>query len=147
MSDYREMALDFMNKQATIREMTPAEYVAGVKEAEKQFELLDQVEEEFSDQTMLVADPATAIKERTITCCCCGNQYRLLTRKHLASHGLDYEQYRQLCGYKPDLPLIAKSLQRERRNRMREMRLWQKKEGAQGHEQAQVLPKPKALED
>ena len=43
MADYREMAVEFMNKQAGVRPMSPAEFAQGVKEAEEQFTLYNFV--------------------------------------------------------------------------------------------------------
>ena len=51
---------------------------------------------------------------------------RVITKAHLLTHGLTPESYRELCGYKKGTPLISKSLQRERRNKMSELRLWER---------------------
>lgn len=124
--DYKQMAIDFMDKQASVRPMTPGEYAAGVAEAEEQFRKLYEPAEVVEDTNTLVVDPKTAIKDRSITCCVCGKSMRVITKSHLLSHGLTPESYRELCGYKKGTPLITKSLQRERRNKMSELRLWER---------------------
>lgn len=124
--DYKQMAIDFMDKQASVRPMTPGEYAAGVAEAEAQFRKLYEPAEVMEETTKLVADPKTAIKDRSVTCCICGKSMRVITKSHLLSHGLTPESYRELCGYKKGTPLITKSLQRERRNKMSELRLWER---------------------
>lgn len=124
--DYKQMAIDFMDKQASVRPMTPAEYAAGVAEAEEQFRKLYEPAEVVEDTNTLVADPKTAIKDRSIICCVCGKSMRVITKAHLLTHGLTPESYRELCGYKKGTPLITKSLQRERRNKMSELRLWER---------------------
>ena len=124
--DYKQMAIDFMDKQASVRPMTPAEYAAGVAEAEEQFRKLYEPAEVVEDTNTLVADPKTAIKDRSIICCVCGKSMRVITKAHLLTHGLTPESYRELCGYKKGTPLISKSLQRERRNKMSELRLWER---------------------
>ena len=124
--DYKQMAIDFMDKQASVRPMTPGEYAAGVAEAEEQFRKLYEPAEVVEDTNTLVADPKTAIKDRSIICCVCGKSMRVITKAHLLTHGLTPESYRELCGYKKGTPLITKSLQRERRNKMSELRLWER---------------------
>jgi predicted transcriptional regulator len=72
-------------------------------------------------------DPKKAIKEKTITCVVCGRPFKLLTKKHLATHGLTVEEYREHCGYKKGMPLVCKALQRERRQKMQDMKLWERR--------------------
>jgi predicted transcriptional regulator len=72
-------------------------------------------------------DPKKAIKEKSVTCLECGKSFKILTKKHLATHGLAPEEYKEKWGYKKNTPLVCKSLQRERRKKMKEMRLWEKR--------------------
>ncbi len=71
-----------------------------------------------------------AIKEQSITCLECGKSFKILTKKHLATHGLDADAYREKWGFKRNTPLVCKSLQRERRNKMKSMKLWEKRKRA-----------------
>ena len=48
----------------------------------------------------------------------------------LAQHGLDAESYRRKWGLKVDVPLVCKSLQRTRRKKMKDMKLWEKRRAA-----------------
>ena len=72
-------------------------------------------------------DAKGAIKERTITCLESGKPFKILTRKHLAKYGLTPDEYRAKWGYARDMPLVCKALQRERRKKMRELRLWERR--------------------
>lgn len=67
------------------------------------------------------------ITEKSITCLECGKSFKLLTRRHLLSHGLSADEYRDRWGYPKDIPLVCKSLQRERRKKMKDMKLWEKR--------------------
>ncbi|MDR2489036.1 MAG: MucR family transcriptional regulator [Desulfovibrio sp.] len=67
------------------------------------------------------------IMDKSIPCLECGKSFRLLTRRHLALHGLTAEEYRRKWGYPRDIPLVCKSLQRERRKKMKDMKLWEKR--------------------
>ena len=53
--------------------------------------------------------------------------FKILARKHLASHNLDAAEYREKWGLKKDTPLVCKGLQRERRKKMKDMKLWEKR--------------------
>ena len=57
----------------------------------------------------------------------CGKTFKILTRKHIASHTLDAAAYREKWGLKKDTPLVCKGLQRERRKKMKDMKLWEKR--------------------
>jgi predicted transcriptional regulator len=66
-------------------------------------------------------DPKKTIKGRSITCLECGKSFQVITKKHLASHGLTPEKYRARYGYKKNASLIAKGLAKARRKKMQEM--------------------------
>ena len=72
-------------------------------------------------------DPKKAVKEKSVTCLECGKSFKVITKKHLATHGLTPEEYKAKHGYKKSMPLVCKSLQRDRRKKMKNMRLWEKK--------------------
>lgn len=72
-------------------------------------------------------DPKKSIREKSITCLECGKAFKIITRKHLAVHGLDAAEYREKWGMKKNTPLVCKALQRERRKKMKSMELWEKR--------------------
>lgn len=148
MADYREMAVEFMNKQAGVRPMSPAEFAQGVKEAEEQFRAMYEPEDTMSTEPQYACDPKTAIKDRTITCVVCGKQFKIITKQHLLAHGMTPESYCEFAGYKKGTPLLAKQLQRERRSKMKELRLWERDgSGAQRNKaKAAEATKTKAAE-
>jgi len=67
-----------------------------------------------------------SIKEKSITCLVCGKTMKVITKKHLALHGLDAVSYRDKFGLKKGTPLTCKELQRARRKKMSEMKLWER---------------------
>ncbi|MBD5642159.1 MAG: MucR family transcriptional regulator [Desulfovibrio sp.] len=56
----------------------------------------------------LIMDPAASITDDAIYCCVCGAEFQSLTRKHLAKHDTTPEEYRKVCGFAPDTPLMSK---------------------------------------
>ena len=73
-------------------------------------------------------DPKKSIKEASITCLECGKSFKVITRKHLASHGLAPEESRAKYGFKKTQALACKSLARERRAKMKDMKLWERRQ-------------------
>lgn len=126
MEDYLKEALEIVKAQASVRTMTEEEITSmvqklavGIKTIAEGGEV--EVEEEYA------VDPKKAIREKSVLCCVCGKSFKILTKKHLGSHGLTPDEYREKFGYKKKQPLVCKSLQRERRKKMKEMKLWTKR--------------------
>lgn len=65
-------------------------------------------------ETNKVLDPKKSIQKNKVVCLECGKEFRMLSGKHLASHGLDSKAYRKKYGFPTRQPLCAKSLSEER---------------------------------
>lgn len=126
MEDYLKEALEIVKAQASVRTMTEDEITSMVQKLAAGIKTIAEGGELASEEESAV-DPKKAIREKSILCCTCGKSFKVLTKKHLASHGLTPEEYREKYGYKKKLPLVCKSLQRERRKKMKEMKLWTKR--------------------
>ena len=72
-------------------------------------------------------EPKKSIREKSITCLVCGKTMKVITKKHLALHGLDAVSYREKFGLKKGTPLTCKELQRTRKQKMTEMKLWERR--------------------
>lgn len=127
MDEYLKQALEIIKAQASVRTMGEEEIstmlrglAASIKKIAEQPVILDENHKP-------VLDPAKTIKDKSITCLECGKGFKILTRKHLAAHGLTLSEYRDKYGFKKGIPLVCKTLQRERRKKMKEMKLWEKR--------------------
>ena len=131
MNDYLKEALALVRAQASVRVMSEDEIMAMVKKLTVE---LGQIAEgpavEACEVEATHEDPRKSIKEKSITCLECGKTFKILPRKHLATHGLDAAQYREKWGFKKGTPLVCKGLQRERRKKMKDMALWERRRGA-----------------
>ncbi len=129
MDDYLKEALDIVKAQASVRIMAEDEIISMVRRLSSDIKNVAEgescVEELVSADVQ--SDPRKSIKEKSITCLECGKTFKILPRKHLASHGLDAVEYREKWGLKKDTPLVCKGLQRERRKKMKDMKLWEKR--------------------
>ncbi len=68
-----------------------------------------------------------SITDKSITCLCCGKKCKVLNRKHLSSHGLTPQQYKIKFKLPKDTPLTSKDLAKSRKEKMNEMRLWERR--------------------
>ncbi len=129
MDSYLALALDIVTMQAKVRNMTEEEITAMVAKLSACIRSLDASQETVSEDIApaVIPDAKKAIKERTITCLESGKAFKVLTKRHLAKYGLTPEEYREKWGYPRGLPLVCKALQRERRKKMREMKLWERR--------------------
>lgn len=127
-TDFRAMAKEFADKQAAICPMTAEQYVNLINETEVKLAGLDIVADPAEDTAFeFVVNPKNAIKDASITCVICGEKQKILTREHLKKHGHTKDSYLELCGYKKGTALCAKALRTERRKKMQEMKLWERK--------------------
>ncbi len=129
MEDHLKQALEIVKAQASVRNMTEEEINSMIMTVSKGIQsVLAQSETLEKQEAEPAVDPKKSIKERSIACLECGKQFRVMTKKHLAKHGLTPEEYKKKWGFKPKTSLICKSLSRERRNKMKDMELWKKRE-------------------
>ena len=129
MEDYLKQAIEIVKAQASVRNMNEEEITSMIKSLAGSIRgvaegVVPAVETEAA------VDPKNAILEKSVICCECGKSFKVLTKRHLATHGLTPDQYREKYGYKKGTSLVAKSLARERRKTMQGMKLWEKRKKA-----------------
>lgn len=99
MEDYLKEALEIVKAQAGVRTMTEEEITSMVQALSEGIKTISEGGSvEIDDETAV--DPSKAIREKSILCCVCGKSFKILTKKHLASHGLTADEYREKFGYK-----------------------------------------------
>ena len=125
MDDYLKEALEIVKAQAKVRTMSEEEIISMVQKLSEGIRDICLGESPVED-TQLVP-MRKSIKEQSIVCLECGRTFKILTKKHLASHGLDADSYREKWGIKRLAPLVCKALQRERRKKMKAMKLWERR--------------------
>ena len=127
MDDYLKNALEIAKAQASVRVMSEEEITSMVRSLCTNLRDLEEGTYKQPEVAAPVISPEKSIKEKSVTCLECGKQFKILTRKHLAQHDLDADTYREKYGMKKNAPLVCKELQRERRKKMKEMKLWEKR--------------------
>lgn len=129
MDDYLQEALEIVKAQARVRIMGEEEILSMIQQLAEG--IRGVCTETWVEEDVVPAPVRNSIKEQAVVCLECGKSFKILTKKHLASHGLDADAYREKWGIKRHAPLVCKSLQRERRKKMKEMKLWERRKRAE----------------
>jgi predicted transcriptional regulator len=131
MEDYLKHAIELVKAQASVRIMSEEEIAAMISSLAGKLKKLDSSDEGeeivAGSADIPVTDPKRSIKEKSIVCLECGKVFKVITKKHLIIHGLDAVAYREKWGLKKGTPLTCKELQRARRQKMKDMKLWEKR--------------------
>ena len=130
MDEFLKEALELVKAQASVRAMGEDEMMAMVQRLSKDLRCIAEGEVVEEASEMDLSEAKKAIKEKTISCMECGRSFKIITKKHLALYDLTPLEYREKWGYKRTTALACKSLQRERRRNMQEMKLWERRKKA-----------------
>ena len=128
MDDFLKEALDIVKAQATVRTMTEEEILSMVGSLCKGIRSISESSTDEEDVAAVpTTDPKKAVREKSIICLESGKSFKVLTKRHLAKFGLTPDEYREKWGYAKKMPLVCKELQRQRRKKMKDMKLWTKR--------------------
>ncbi len=128
MDDYLKEALDIVKAQASVRNMTEEEIISMVEKLAQGIATIAEVGTEAEiGVAKPVMDPKKAIREKSIICLECGKSFKVITKRHLGTHDLTPVEYKEKYGYPKKTSLVCKSLARERRKKMSEMKLWERR--------------------
>ncbi|MDY7000684.1 MAG: MucR family transcriptional regulator [Thermodesulfobacteriota bacterium] len=128
MDDYLKEALEIVKAQASVRNMTEEEIISMVEKLAKDIARICEGSVDVdAGPAKPTIDPKKAIREKSIVCLECGKSFKVLTKRHLAVHGLTTPEYKEKYGYSKGTSLVCKGLARDRRKKMAEMRLWEKR--------------------
>ena len=131
MDDFLKEALEIVKAQASVRNMNEEEITSMVRRLAEDIRSIVAAGSATipADEPAAgpAVDPKKAVRERSIICLESGKAFKILTKKHLSKFGLTPETYREKWGYPKKMPLVCKELQRERRKKMKEMKLWEKR--------------------
>ena len=125
-----EMASEIIAAQAHQAPMSPEEISAGVK---KIFVILQQLQGleasmpgSSAGEGIGKLTPQDSIQRHRVICLECHKEFKLLSNRHLALHGMNSREYKLKYGLPRRQALSAKSLTRARRKIAREKGLGEK---------------------
>ncbi len=113
-----EMTAEIIQSQISSKEMSTDEIKAALNDTFQTLKGLQDVEvsgaEGVEEETGPVMDPKKSIQKNKIVCLECGQEFKMLSPKHLRSHGLTSKEYRKKYGFSARQPLCAKALSEKR---------------------------------
>ena len=127
MNDFMKEALEIAKAQAGVRTMTEDEITRFVVNLASKLQAAAEGCACVCEAAAPSVDGKSSIKETSVTCLECGKKFKILSKKHIESHGLSVLEYKEKYGIKKNTSLVAKGLVRERRKKMQEMKLWERK--------------------
>lgn len=128
MDDYLKEALEIAKAQAGVRVMKEEEIAAFVHKVAQGIRAVAESEQPVEqNREEMALEGRKSVKERSVTCLECGKNFKVLTKRHLATHGMSTDNYREKWGLKKGTALVSKALQRERRKKMNDMKLWERR--------------------
>ncbi len=114
-----QMTAEIIQSQITSKQMTTDEIKAALNETFQALKALQDAEAGGAVETETEAispsmDPKKSIQKNKIVCLECGQEFKMLSPKHLKSHSLTSKEYRKKHGLSARQPLCAKALSEKR---------------------------------
>ena len=113
-----EMTAEIIQSQIGSKQMTTEEIKTALNDTFQTLKALqgsETVGAEPEPETInSVLEPKKSIQKNKIICLECGQEFKMLSPKHLRSHGLDSKSYRKKHGFPSSQPLCAKALSEKR---------------------------------
>ena len=114
-----EMTAEIIQSQIGSKQMSTDEIKAALNETFQTLKSLQDSEvggviENEAEVVSQVVDPKKSIQKNKIVCLECGQEFKMLSPKHLKSHGLNSKEYRRKYGFSARQPLCAKALSEKR---------------------------------
>lgn len=121
-----EMAAGIVQSQSSSTSMTAEEVTFALQNTFRTLQTLQSDEAKTTGMQEVLASgelparkinltPEKSIQKNKIICLECGQEFRMLSPKHLRSHDLTGRQYREKHGFSLRQPLCAKSLSERRK--------------------------------
>jgi len=117
-----EMAAEIIKAQSSATSMSNDDVNSALQSTFQTLSSLQQAEASLAEgegdaaaKTGVDIAPEKSILKNKIICLECGQEFKMLSPKHLASHGLNGKEYRVKYGFKLRQPLCAKSLSASRK--------------------------------
>jgi predicted transcriptional regulator len=113
-----EMTAEIIQSQISSKQMSTDEIKAALNDTFQTLKSLQESEisgiETEPEESNPVMDPKKSIQRNKIVCLECGQEFKMLSPKHLKSHGLNSKEYRKKHGFTARQPLCAKALSEKR---------------------------------
>lgn len=114
-----EMTAEIIQSQIGSKQMTTEEIKTALNDTFQTLKSLQDSEasgviEAGAEVINPTIDPKKSIQKNKVVCLECQQEFKMLSPKHLRSHGLDSKEYRKKYGFSARQPLCAKALSEKR---------------------------------
>jgi len=113
-----EMTAEIIQSQISSKQMTTEEIKIALNDTFQTLKALQESESVVSEpepeEVNPAIDPKKSIQKNKVVCLECGQEFKMLSPKHLKSHGLTSKEYRKKHGFSTRQPLCAKALSEKR---------------------------------
>ena len=116
-----EMTAEIIQSQINSKQMNLDEIKVALNDTFQTLKALQdaettgvEAEQPEGSSTAPILDPKKSIQRNKIICMECGQEFKMLSPKHLSSHGLDSRSYRKKYGLSARQPLCSKALSEKR---------------------------------
>ena len=114
-----QMTAEIIQSQISSKQMSTDEIKNALNDIFQALKALQDVEaggllQTETEEINPTVDPKKSIQKNKIVCLECGQEFKMLSPKHLRSHGLDSKSYRKKYGFSARQPLCAKALSEKR---------------------------------
>ena len=118
-----EIAADIVQSQCSGQNMSTEEITAALQNTFNALQSMQTAETnsvnagdvETGTGKKVDIDPRKSILKNKIICLECGQSFKILSSKHLSTHGLNGKSYRQKYGFSARQPLCSKALTEQRK--------------------------------
>lgn len=141
-----EMAAELVQAQCASKSMTTEEIALSLQNTFNALQALqiDEAKGCAAEGGAPVMSGEKSIQKNKIVCLECGQEFKMLSPKHLRSHGLTGKEYRKKHGFSARQPLCAKALSDRRKKAGKDRGLPQKLREAIAARKKGGAPKKKA---
>ncbi|PIE64504.1 MAG: transcriptional regulator [Desulfobacterales bacterium] len=145
-----EMAADIIQAQGSTKDMSVEEIKEALHETFETLQGLQKIETgPAAEEAAPVApqiNPHKSILKNKIICLECGEEFKMLSPKHLNSHGLTGREYRIKYGFSLRQPLCAKALSEKRKKSGKERGIPEAlKKSIENRKKAKAAPRKRAV--
>ena len=113
-----EIASEIVQTQVSLNRMTATDIASSLRQVFNTLQEMQKAEIGGIELSPIAADeaaelkltPADSIQNDKVICLECGAEFRQLTQKHLAVHGMSGKEYRKKYGFTMKTPLAARSV-------------------------------------
>lgn len=116
-----EMTAEIIQSQINSKQMNLDEIKTALNDTFQTLKALQEAEniagseaEPEGSPAAPILEPKKSIQKNKIICMECGQEFKMLSPKHLSSHGLDSKSYRKKYGLSARQPLCSKALSEKR---------------------------------